>query len=230
MYIRPRLIWWLLPIFIGLFSLGMWIATLSDKPVEQQKTVMDPGERAEADRTLLTELIEPLAAEREHPFSVTLKDYTLTGTYRGQVFELTGEIEGHKLIMKRSDKDVTVTIDGKGQESDLLPYALYTPYEHATLLKAQLQSITPLAVVDQTKRGLIGYKLSLPPSEVASMLSLWLGPSFPVDDVITQLSKQVSVDYHIWYDTQTKQLKQMVVNLKLDTQSGTKQDQLLFRL
>lgn len=230
MYIRPRQLWWLLPIFTALFLIGMGLGKWLGKPDAEGSALINWNDRAEQDRSIIAELIEPLAAKQDLPFAVDMKDHTLRGRFQGEKFELQGSIGGHQLMMKRDDKDVLVTIDGEQQDPHLLPFALYTPYEHARLIQLHLQSIEPLPVVDAKQKDLLGYKISLPPEEVTSMLTLWLGPKFPADDVMKQLTKQVAVDYHFWYEASTKKLKMLVVNLQLDTPAGKKQDQLLFRL
>lgn len=232
MYIRPRQLWWLLPIFTGLFLIGIGLGKWLDKHGGENQTtpLVNWNDRAEEDRSVIAELIGPLAAKQDLPFSVEMQDHTLTGHFQGDKFELKGSIAGHEMAMKRDGKEVIVFIDGEQQDPQLLPFALYTPFEHAKLIQQHLQSIRPLPIVDAKQKDLLGYKISLPPAEVASMISLWLGPRFPVDDVMKQLTKQVAVDYHFWYDASTKKLRMLVVNLLLDTPAGKKQDQLLFRM
>jgi len=230
MYIRPRQLWWLLPIFVGLLLFGMALGALSDKPSPEPMAVVTVEERAAADRETIAAVLDQLSDQRELPFSVKVKDHTLQGRFRGEKFELSGEIAGHQLEMKRTGEDVRVTIDGVGQESHALPYALYTPYEHAMLLKAHLHSLTPLVLTDHQQKELLGYHLAMEPAEVTQLLGLWLGPSFPIDKLSPALAKQIKVEYQLWYDAKTKQLKQLVVDLRMNTPAGFKQDQLLFRL
>jgi hypothetical protein len=230
MYVRPMQLWWLLPIFIGLFFLGTALGAISNKPSSRVTPVVTVEERSEADRETIAELLEQLSGEKERTFRVTVEEYTLQGKFRGEDFELSGSVAGHQLRMKRSDRDVQVTVDGEAQENTPLPFALYTPYEHAMLLKAQLHALTPIVDTGKSNEGLLGFHLSLPPEEVTSLLALWLGPSFPIDEMTPSLAKQISVDYDVYYDAQTKQLRQLAVDLRMKTPSGLKQNQLLFTL
>jgi hypothetical protein len=230
MYIRPRQLWWLLPIFIGLLLFGMALGAISDKLSPEPVFVVTVEERAVADRETIAAVLDQLSDQQDQPFTVNVKEHTLKGHFRGEKFELAGEIEGHRLELKRNDQEVQVTVDGEGQDSHLLPYALYTPYEHAMLLKAHLHSLTPLVLTDNNRKDLLGFHLTMQPAEVTQLLELWLGPSFPLDRLSPSLAKQIKVEYQVWYDANSKQLKQLVVDLRMNTPAGLKQDQLLFRL
>ncbi len=230
MYIRPKQLWWLLPIFIGLLLLGMALGAISDKPSSNAIDVVTVEERAVADRELIADLLNQMSTDHDQAFMVNVKEHTLKGRFRGEKFQLTGEIAGHRLEMRRDDQDIQVTIDGENQETHSLPYALYTPYEHAMLLKSHLHSLTPLVLADKNRSDLLGFQLSLQPNEVTQLLALWLGPSFPVDQMSPTLTKQIAIEYQVWFDVKSKQLKQLVVDLRMNTPAGQKQDQLLFRL
>jgi hypothetical protein len=231
MYIRPRQLWWLVPIFIGLFCVGMVFAHLTDKPQASPKKnqIIDENKRLLNDRDKIVELMKQLETNQELPFKVLMKEQAFSGRFRGETFELTGEISGHVVKMKRDEKTFTVTIDGEEQDPLLVPYALYTPYEHLMLVKGQLQEITPLPLHDVQQDNWQGYQFTFPPSELKALLSLWLGPRFSAEDVMDELIKHVNVDYEVWYDVQTDRLQELVVTLKLDSPQGKKQDQLLFR-
>ncbi|MFY0543106.1 hypothetical protein [Brevibacillus sp. H7] len=230
MYIRSKQLWWLLPIFIGLFLLGIALGSISDRPSSDPVSVVSVEERAEADREMIAAFLDQLSSDRDQAFTVNMKEHTLQGYFNGEKFQLSGTIGGHQLEMKRMGETVEVIIDGEGQDSPTLPYALYTPYEHAMLLKSHLHSLTPLVVTDHNQNDLLGFHLSLKPDEVTQLLALWLGPSFPVDRMTPTLAKQIEVDYQVWYDENSKQVKQLVVDLRMNTPAGLKQDQLLFRL
>jgi hypothetical protein len=230
MYVRSKQLWWLLPIFIGLFFLGMALGAISQKPPTLVTPAVTVEERAEADRATIAELLEQLSGDKERTFRVTVQDYTLQGKFRGENFELSGNVGGHPLRINRNEQDVRITVDGELQENTPLPFALYTPYEHAMLLKAQLQSLAPMVVTDKSREGWLGFHVSLPPEEVTAMLALWLGPSFPIDGMTPALAKQISVDYQLYYDAKSKQLRQLTVDLRMKTPAGLKQNQLLFTL
>jgi hypothetical protein len=230
MYVRPKQLWWLLPILIGLFFLGMALGAISEQPAAPATPAVTVEERAEADRAMIAELLEQLSGDKERTFSVSVQDYTLRGKFRGENFELNGDVGGHPLQINRNEQEVLITVDGEPQENAPLPFALYTPYEHAMLLKALLQSLSPMVVTDKSKEGWLGFHLALPPEEVTAMLALWLGPSFPIDGMTTALANQISVDYQLYYDAKSKQVRQLTVDLRVKTPTGLKQDQLLFTL
>jgi hypothetical protein len=85
-------------------------------------------------------------------------------------------------------------------------------------------------VTDKSKEGWLGFHLSLPPEEVTALLALWLGPSFPIDAMTPSLAKQISIDYQLYYDAKSKQLRQLTVDMRMKTPAGLKEDQLLFTL
>jgi len=227
MYVRPKQLWWLIPVFFGLFFLGVSLGALHNRH-DGKVTIMAEAERAEADRTVVAALLDQLTGQQERPFEVLLKDHVLSGRYQGQQFQVSGEFDGHHMELRRSGQDVSVSVDGQVQDHTALPYALFTPHEHAALLKAHLHSVTPLAVSDPSNRAWQGYRLSIPAEEVSSLLATWLGPSFPIQEA--EMARQISVDYHVWYDGATRELRQLDVLLQMKTPAGTKQDQLRFRL
>ncbi|MDA5106818.1 hypothetical protein ACT91Q_02520 [Brevibacillus thermoruber] len=228
MYVRPKQLWWLLPIFLGLFFLGVSLGALHNRHDGKGVPIMAEAERAEADRMVVADLLDQLTEQKERPFEVYLQDHVLSGRFQGQRFQLSGEIGGHHVELRRSEQDVSVTVDGQVQEQTALPYALFTPQEHAVLLKDHLRSVTPLAVSDPSNRAWQGYRLSIPAGEVTSLLATWLGPSFPIQEA--GLARQIAVDYHVWYDGTTRELRQLDVLLQMKTPAGMKQDQLRFRL
>ncbi|HZG16536.1 MAG TPA: hypothetical protein VE710_16235 [Candidatus Bathyarchaeia archaeon] len=231
MVIRPRQLWLLVPFFIGLFFLGAAFAMLQDKHADRQDglPVIDVQERAWKDRDMIAELIEPMQKGKV-PFTVKWNQDWLSGYFQGEGFDLKGKLGGKQVALNRNNQVLNVLIDGKKQDPLLLPYAMYTPYEHAMLIKGHLSSIEPLPIVDQGKPGLLGYQLNLPNEDVREILALWLGPSFPTKETLEKMDRQVSIQYQFWYDSNTKQLRQMVVQLSLDGKNGSKQDQLTFFL
>jgi hypothetical protein len=232
MYIRPRQIWLLLPVFILLFLLGAAIAFLHEKQeLESRKIpVIDLQQRAAEDREAIAELLEPLQKKERIPFTVKWQKDWLSGHFRGEWFELSGSVDGHKVAVSRNESSMNVMIDGEKQEPALLPFSLYTPYEHAMLVKGQLQALQPLPLIDQQQKGLMGYQCSLPEEEVKELLALWLGPSFPTREITEKMDRQMDVVYQFWYDAKDQQLHQIVVQLSLQTAEGKKQDQLTFYL
>ncbi|WP_139489125.1 hypothetical protein [Brevibacillus dissolubilis] len=233
MYIRPRQMWWFPLLFAGLFALGMSIGFLTDKPetsvsADQQAASEEAKQKLVEDRNTIKGLLSQLDTTREVPFQISVKDETYEGTFHGELFELKGKVSGHDIHMKRTGERIAVLIDGEAQNPDLLPYALYTPYEHANLIKGQLTSIEPQVIPSANQQGLLGYQVSLPPSEVRALLTLWMGPHFKADTQMEQVLHQFKIIYQLWYEPQTAKLKQMVVNLKLDTPIGKRQDQLVF--
>jgi hypothetical protein len=232
MYIRPRQLWLLLPIFILLFLLGAALALLHERQGEDGRDVpvIDLEQRAAEDRDALAELLEPLEKKEQIPFTVKWQKDWLSGHFRGERFDLSGTVAGHQVVIRRDDSRASVTIDGEKQEPALLPFALYTPYEHARLVKGQLQVVQPLPLIDEQQQGLLGYQIALPAKEVKEMMALWLGPSFPVEETMASMDRQVAITYQFWYDANVKKLRQIVVHLALQTAQGKKQDQLTFYL
>lgn len=231
MVIRPRQLWLLLPFFIGLFFLGAAIAMMQDKQAEQEELpVIDVQERAGEDRDFILELLEPLQKNEKVPFTVKWQQDWLSGQFRKETFDLKGSIGGQQVAFARNENAMSMTINGQKQDPVLLPYAIYTPYEHASLVKGYLSSIQPLPIQDKTKQGLLGYQLTIPPDDVKEILALWLGPSFPTKETWEKMGRQVSVEYQFWYDTNARQLRQIVVNLSSAASQGEKLDQLTFFL
>ncbi|MFM1652673.1 hypothetical protein ACI7RC_11310 [Brevibacillus sp. B_LB10_24] len=232
MYIRPRRLWWFLPLFAALFLLGMALGKVTDKPqVKEASVEMDSRSQERANRAAIAALLDQVNSGEETPFQVRVKEQSLAGQFQGAAFELGGDIHGHQLKIKRTEDQVTVAIDGEEQEGTMtLPFSLYTPYEHMTVIKSHLEQVKPLPLKDAKKEGLLGYQFSLPPGEVKAMLSTWLGPQFPTEQVFQQFLQQVAVTYQMWYDEKTSHLRQLVVSLKISGPNGGKQDQLIFLL
>jgi len=111
-----------------------------------------------------------------------------------------------------------------------LPYALFTPHEHAELLKGVLSQAEATPVFDPSGEGWRGYRITVPSQEVTSLLDLWLGPSFPVKELSPELAKQIAVEYKLWYDEHSGLVRQLEIDLQLQTSAGQKRDQLRFRL
>ncbi|WP_126427220.1 hypothetical protein [Brevibacillus marinus] len=234
MVIRPHHLWWLLPLFFALFLLGAIIGKLADKPYRQppvQHVVQnDPAEQVRTERRQLAELIERWETGAEIPFQVELKDRQFSGTFRGKTFQLAGAVGGHQVTMARQGDTFTLTVDGQQKEPLMLPFALYTPYDHLMLIKGVLQSIVPIRLTGPQSADLIGYQFSLPPEEVKEQLSHWLGSRFPAEDVMDEVLQDVSLTYQMWYEAESKRLRRMTVTLKIASPPEDKMDQLLFRM
>ncbi|MED1793795.1 hypothetical protein P4V54_14035 [Brevibacillus nitrificans] len=231
MYVRPRLLWWLVPIFLSLFFVGIALGKLGSESVMKGGRVMEQGAGAGYDPVTLSMLLDQLTKDEERSFIVYMKDQALNGRYQQERFELSGEIGGHQLeIARNGEPQVNVQIDGQKQESTSLPYALYTPHEHAAVIKSVMQSVAPQPMQDPSGQGWKGYRLPVPPREVTSLLSLWLGPSFPVSEMTPELTKGIGVTYQLWYEPATGTIQQMDIEMQIKTAAGEKRDQLRFRL
>jgi len=232
MYIRARQLWLLIPIFTGLFLLGAALALLQKEQQEQIQplTVIDLSERIAQDREHVASLMKRAGEERKQNFQVKWQQNVLSGYYQGEAFSLTGQVEGHEVTLKRDGSQFHVAIDGEPQDPALVPYALYTPYEHARLIMGQLPSIEPLPLSDPAKPAWAGYQFRLSPEEVTSLVQLWLGPSFSAAEMMLQLKDDILISYQLWYEAETKQLKQVVLDLALNTETGKKEDRLIFEM
>lgn len=233
MYIRPRLLWWGLPAFLVLFLTGVALGMAgNEKETEQSSTAgHQTVDRRIEEQIALTALLDQLTEQKERSFIVYMKDSTLNGSYEQDRFRLEGEIGGHKLEITRDEQQqVKVQFDGEIQDHAALPYALYTPHEHAELLKGVIQSLETTPVQDPSGQGWRGFHISVPSQEVTSLLDMWLGPSFPIKELSPELAKQIAVDYELWYDEQTGLVRQLEIQLLLKTSAGEKKDQLRFRL
>ncbi|EJL26704.1 hypothetical protein [Brevibacillus sp. BC25] len=234
MYIRPKMLWWLIPILLGLFLLGIVFGTVSRSAnTDSTDTASAISQTAGTEQTATTvaELLEQITKDEERSFLVYMQDQTLHGRYQNEQFQLTGEIGGHQLEIARKDRQpVSVRIDGQIQDHAALPYAMFTPYEHAVLLKGVLQSVSPERLEDTAGQGWSGYRIAVPPEEVSSLLSMWLGPSFPIQDLTSNVTNGMKVNYQLWYESTTGQLRQLELDLQIQTAVGVKRDQLRFRL
>lgn len=231
MYVRPKLLWWLVPIFLSLFFIGIALGTFGNQSDMKGGRVMEQGAGAGYDSVTLSMLLDQLTREEERSFVVYMQNQALNGRYQHESFELSGEIAGHKLeISRNAEQKVNVVIDGQTQEHTSLPYALYTPHEHAALIKSVLQSVSPQPVQDPSGQGWRGFRLSMPAREVTSLLTLWLGPSFPIDEITPELAKGIEVTYQLWYEPASGNIRQMDIELQMKTSAGEKRDELRFRL
>ncbi len=232
MYIRPKMLWWLIPILLGLFLLGVVLGTVSRSANTGSTDIASAvRQTAGTGQTTVTELLEQITRDEERSFLVYMQDQTLHGRYQNEQFQLAGEIGGHQLEIARKDgQPVSVRIDGQIQDHAALPYALFTPYEHAVLLKGVLQSGSPERLEDTAGQGWRGYRIAVPPEKVSSLLSMWLGPSFPIHDLTSNVTNGMKVNYQLWYESTTGQLRQLELDLQIQTAVGVKRDQLRFRL
>ncbi|MEJ8544822.1 hypothetical protein [Brevibacillus borstelensis] len=230
MYIKPKQLWWLPSLFLVLFALGTLLGELHNRLDIKEAHVISTTQREEADRAIVASLLDQATKDTERPFSVFVKDYVLSGKYKGENFQLAGDIAGHRFELQKADEQVNVAIDGELQDHMGLPYSLYTPHQHAAILKSKLERVAPLPVADGSGQGWQGYRLNVPPNEITDLLSMWLGPSFPIQDMTPRLANQIAVEYQLWYDGPTRVLRQLEVYLQMQTAAGLKQDQLRFRL
>lgn len=232
MYIRPKMLWWLIPILLGLFLLGVVLGTVSRSANTGSTDIASAvRQTAGTGQTTVTELLEQITRDEERSFLVYMQDQTLHGRYQNEQFQLAGEIGGHQLEIARKDgQPVSVRIDGQIQDHAALPYAMFTPYEHAVLLKGVLQSGSPERLEDTAGQGWRGYRIAVPPEKVSSLLSMWLGPSFPIHDLTSNVTNGMKVNYQLWYESTTGQLRQLELDLQIQTAVGVKRDQLRFRL
>ncbi len=232
MNIRQKQLWWLIPIFVGLFLFGMLLAKISEKPLPPDSSVHKAvviQAKQEAYRDEIGKLIDQLSAKRPIAYQIQTQNQWYKGFYSGETFDITGNVSGHTIQMKRTDQKLSVKVDGEEETPQFLPYALFTPYEHAMVIQAQLQSISPLQLDSRTRNGLKGYQFTLPPDQVHALLSLWLGPQFQGDDVIHDLLQHVVIRYELWYDTNDQRVKQLNVDLEVKHPQNPKHDQLVFR-
>ncbi|QRG69952.1 hypothetical protein [Brevibacillus choshinensis] len=231
MYVRPKLLWWLVPIFLSLFFIGIALGSMGTQGDMRGGRVMEHGSNAGIPSVTLPELLDQLTKEQERTFVVYMQNQALNGKYQNESFELSGEIAGHRLeISRNAEQKVNVVIDGQTQQHTSLPYALYTPHEHANLIKSVLHSVSPQPVQDPSGQGWRGFRLSMPASEVTSLLALWLGPSFSIEELTPELAKGIGVTYQLWYEPATGDIRQMDMELQMKTGTGEKRDELRFRL
>lgn len=232
MYIQRRQLWWLLPIFLSLLLLGISLAKLTAEPLPSDQQAVqhtDVTKSNDSNRLVVEKLIAQLEANQPIAYQVESQNQVYQGFFRKEAFNLTGKVSGHSINMMRANDKLTLKIDGKEQNADFLPYALFTPYEHAMVIQEQLPSISPQVLEDHSRNGRKGYRFTLPPNQIREMLSLWLGPQFQADDVMTDYMQDVVIRYELWYDTNDQHVKQLVVDLEVRQSQKPKHDQIIFR-
>lgn len=232
MYVRPKRLWWLVPIFVCLFLVGISLGKLGSQGDMTGGRFMEPGAGFGTDPVTLSMLLDQLMSDEERTFVVYVHDEALNGRYRQDQFELFGEMAGHQMdISRNEDQKVNVVQDGQPLDQlPALPYALYTPYEHAAVIKSVLQSVTPKPVQDPSGQGWRGFRLTVPERELSSLLSLWLGPVFSGSERKPGLTQGIGITYQLWYEPVSGQIKQMDIELQIRTAAGEKRDELRFRL
>jgi len=231
MYVRSKLLWWHIPIFLSLFFVGIALGKLGE-PDRNDGRVAEQSTGSGKEPVTLSLLLDQLTKDEERSFVVFVHNQALNGRYQHEQFELSGEMAGHQVnISRNGEQKVNVLLDGQPQEQTAsLPYALYTPYEHAALIKSVLQSVTPEPVQDPSGQGWRGFRLSVPQREVTSLLSLWLGPAFASSDWKPELAKGIGVTYELWYEPDSGLMKQMDMELQIKTAVGDQREELRFRL
>ncbi|MGC5324606.1 hypothetical protein [Brevibacillus sp. SYSU BS000544] len=233
MYIRRNQLWWLIPIFLGLFLLGMLLAVITKPPqTTPASSSMEEKNQGDPDtlhHDQLASLVKKLAGDTPVTYQVKTRDQTYQGVYRGESFDVKGNVSGHIIQMKRSTDKVELQVDGKEQPLEFLPYALFTPYEHAMIIQGQLHSLVPTELHKRDRDGLKGLQFALPSNQVESMISLWLGPQFQADEIMRQTLKDVVIRYELWYDTDKFEVKQLTVDLLVPSFQNQQRDQLVFR-
>jgi hypothetical protein len=231
LYIRPKLLWWGLPAFLALFLLGVALGSVGSRENTEELSADTAKEKRQEETLPLSGLLDQLTHKGERSFIVNMQEYVLNGTYNQEQFHLKGVIGGHELEMKRDDQQrVTVLIDGNVQDHSALPYALYTPHEHAQLLKGVLHSVIATPLQQKSDQGWRGFRLSVPSQEVTTLLDMWLGPSFSIKEIAPEAAKKIAVDYQLWYDEQSGRVRQLDLELQIRTAAGEKRDTLRFRL
>ncbi|MFD2371725.1 hypothetical protein ACFSO0_17520 [Brevibacillus sp. GCM10020057] len=232
MYVRPKLLWWLIPIFLCLFLVGMLLGKFGDQGDMKGGRVMEQGAGSGYDPMTLSMLLDQLTRDEERSFVVYVHSEALNGRYQQERFELSGEMAGHQVhISRNGEQQVSVIQDGQPlDQATTLPYALYTPYEHAAVIKSVMHSVAPIAVQDPSGSGWRGYRLTVPEREMGSLLSLWLGPAFTGSELKPELTKGFGVTYQLWYEPVSGQIRQMDIALQIRTAAGEKRDELRFRL
>ncbi|MDN9008942.1 hypothetical protein [Brevibacillus laterosporus] len=232
MYVKQRYLWMLVPILACLFGLGVLLGQAADKiSVAQDRTnesIDKSSWNEDQNNTNLKQLIDQLFVEKATPFGVKIQNQPFTGSYRGNHFQLTGALQGKKVKIERNNRGALLVIDNEQRELNVLPYALFTPTEHASLLKDQISQLQPVPLASRDEAGLRGYNVRLQPEKVKDLLREWLGSSFPAENELVQLQQSTTINYQLWYDDERKQLKRMVVLLYLKNQKGDRSDQLIF--
>ncbi|MBG9797374.1 hypothetical protein O0555_02825 [Brevibacillus laterosporus] len=232
MYVKQRYLWLLLPILVCLFGLGALLGQATDKlPVAQESANESIGRdswNTDQNNANLKQLIDQLFVEKATPFGVKIQNQSFVGSYRGNHFQLKGTLQGKKVKIERNNRGASFVIDNEQQELNVLPYALFTPSEHASLLKDQFPQLQSVPLVSRDEAGLQGFSVTLQPDKVNELLREWLGPSFPAENELVQLQQSTTIKYQLWYDDDRKQLKRMVVLLQLKNQKGDRSDQLIF--
>ncbi|MGD8189249.1 hypothetical protein ACQCN2_04525 [Brevibacillus ginsengisoli] len=230
MYIRRKQLWWLFPIFVSLFVLGVALAKWTEQTLPLYAHSATDGEEGtlDANRIQVEKLINQLKADYPISYQVQTRGQLYRGVYHGEGFDLSGEVSGHTINMKRSNSKLSLVIDGHQENPEFLPYALFTPYEHAAVIQGQLHSIEP-RILEGNPSNRKGFQFTLPADQVREMLALWLGPQFQADAVLDHYMESVVIRYELWYDTNDHQLKQLTVNLEASQSQLSKHDQLIFR-
>ena len=232
MYVKPRYLWLIIPACALLFFLGNSLGKSLDKQAvtifPSQATLL-PNESVNKARHDLKNWLTPILTDKNSTsFGVKIQQESFVGSFKEEYFQLSGTFHGKKLYMNRNEKGSSLVIDNKPQPLYLLPYALYTPYEHAKLLRDQLDVVVPNRKISRDEEGVEGYQFTLPPEKLKDLLGVWLGNSFIQGMNLEELSATTSIQYQLWYQEQEKKLIRMVVKLKVKSNHGVKQDQLVF--
>lgn len=230
MYIKREELWWVLPILIALFLLGGSIAKLQENAKKATTPTIAAKENTlgtiNVHRQLTRQLLAQLTPDKQSPLAVETDGLVWTGHFQGETFEITTKQDGRDLRMQRVDGQFHFAVDGALQDAHALPYSLFTPFEHAKLLDKELHVLTPVPL---NESGWQGYQLAMPASELKTQMSAWLGPAFSEAE-ITDALQQTQIVYQLWFEPESKKLKQFIMTLLGSSQHGsTKREQVTFR-
>lgn len=232
MYISREQLWWTLPIVIALFLIGGTIAKLQESekktvaPTSSMEAVQTESEQKE--RELISHLLGQLAPDKQTPLSVETGSLKWTGHFKQETFSISASQDGRELTLQRTPEGFVYEIDGMVQEMQALPYSLFTPFEHARLIRDKLPSIFPKPL-PVSGAGWRGYQLTMPAKELNAVVSTWLGPAFSEAEIADAL-QQTYVVYQLWFEPDSKQMKQLTMAIIDRTQQGSRvRDQVMFR-
>jgi len=229
MMVRQKHLWLMVVLFASLFFVGMVMGKVTEQAGGMTGEYRPERDKLQVRRASLLQLIKQLDQSREMPFAVVIKNARLSGWFRGSTFHIQGKIDDRQMEVKRVAGAPVFVMDGKPQEAALLPYALYTPYQHGHLIASQIQALQPIPLVNPRNEQMKGFQIQLPPNEVKKLLTAWMGGQFKANETMEDVLKKTAIQYQIWYHDESKQLWQIGIQLQMQTDNGSKQDQIIFR-